>query len=225
MKRILILGCILLLAQAACVFSPTSETPTPTTIEQSYPLEVGAFWVYEGTIAYEQNGTIIEEPITWRVEVLEKTERQFVTGYKMRGSLRDLSFYIPRTTPSEYSIMQIGGRFYNADMDTYARLTDMDDLLIGLVSEYNLFLDLPLAANGHFCETEQLTRDDGGYCWMVGEPAESEYGQAFPLTYGTLGDFSQFEFVPGVGFTAFTYHHNGSTSDANVELIEYGLGE
>jgi hypothetical protein len=175
-------------------------------------------------VAYEQNGEPAEETVQWRVEVLEKVERLNVTGYLVQGALYDLAFYAPGAQPSEYAILQIGKRFYTADLETYDRLNDMGDYLVGLVSDYDLFLELPLETGNRFCDTDQLSRDDMGYCWLVGEPVTSQFGQAFPISLSTTPDFSQFEFVPGVGFIGFMYHHGGSLSEVDVQLIEYSLG-
>ncbi|HKJ26737.1 MAG TPA: hypothetical protein VJ965_03785 [Anaerolineales bacterium] len=237
MKKILVWGCIVFLVQLACQFQPAIQTATPPPFPSQtpteppspaevpgYPLEAGNYWLYEGTVAYEQNDEEIEETIEWRVQVLEKVERHYVTGYRLRGSLYDLAFYTPGKLPSEYVILQTGGRYYNVDLNSFDRLKDENDLLVGLLNEYDLFLELPLEEGKHFCEAEQLTRDDGWYCWLVGEPAYSEYGPAFPLSYRTNPDFSQLTFVPGVGFTAFNYHHNGSVSDVNVQLMDYSIG-
>jgi hypothetical protein len=221
---------------SACQFFASKNIPTPTSLKitgnlHHYPITDGAFWIYQGQIAYEYGDQVIEESVRWRVEVLESVSRPTVTGYLMRGSLYDLAFYTPDTSPSKYAILQIGQRFYNSNLETYNRLKDQSDDLYGLVQDTNLFLQLPLEAGSRFCETERITSDTGMWCWVVGEaelislpglPAQDIL--SYPISYVTNPDYSQFSFVPGVGFVAFIYHHNGTVSDVNVELVEYNLG-
>lgn len=233
-RKYLWIGFFMLLF-AACKLSAAQPTPALTlapvetsSATQTYPLEAGAYWLYQGQVGYEKNGEIMEEEVQRRVEVLEKVERLNVTGYLMSGALYDLAFYTPETTPSEYAILQVGGRFYRADLDTYARLKDESDYLVELVSESSIFLDLPVQEGDRFCETMALTRDDGMYCWVVGAPEEymleSQPVSAYPLEYRTNPDYSRFLFAPGIGFVAFSYHHSGSVSEVSVELVEYSLG-
>lgn len=242
MKKMVLWGLVLVLILSGCykpvLATPTStpaptipipitdvpEQPTPTSGPQTYPLETGAYWVYEGPVSYEVNGAVTEEILQWRVEVVEKVERLNVTGYLMRGSLYDLAFYTPGTQPREYAILQIGGDFYTADLAAYDRLKDPADSLVELVNESALFLRLPLESGDRFCETAHLAREDGAYCWVVGEIQPADQGQAYPLSYRTNSDYTQVSFEPGVGFISFTYHHNGSVSDADMHLVEYGLG-
>lgn len=218
--------------------TPTSlPTPTPTSTESAldvpaYPLADGAYWVYQGQVAYQQEGGVVEETIEWRVEVVESVDYPSVTGYLMRGSLDDLAFYAPGKEPSSYAIIQVGSnRFYRADLDTYNRLKTEDDFHIGLVSEHNLILELPLETGNRFCEAEQITRLDGGYCWVVGEPETVTFAflpgrniQAYPISFSTNPDQTLIYFAPGIGIAAFRYHHSGSASDVQMALIEYSLG-
>lgn len=236
--RVIWLGLIPLLL-FGCQLSPSNQAATPTTegppdaIVQTYPLAAGAYWVYQGTVTSGEVGNVVDETVKWRVEVIEEISRPPVTGYRMRGSLDDLTFYSSETQPSEYAILQVGSsRFYTADLVAFARMGEESDLLIGLVQDINLILELPLVAGNRFCETEQLTRTDGSYCWMVGAPETLTLGTpdgetvwAYPLYYLTSPDQTMAYFAPGIGVVAFTYHHTGSISDVQMELVEYSLGE
>lgn len=236
--RVIWLGLIPLLL-FGCQLSPSNQAATPTTegppdaIVQTYPLAAGAYWVYQGTVTSGEVGNVVDETVKWRVEVIEEISRPPVTGYRMRGSLDDLTFYSSETQPSEYAILQVGSsRFYTATTETYNRLNSEQDLLIGLVQEPDLFLELPLVAGNRFCEAEQITRADGSYCWMVGKAEKltlntpaGENVWAYPLYYLTNPDQTAVTFAPGVGVVAFAYHHTGSVSNVQMELVEYSLGE
>ena len=234
---------LFILVFTACQITSTAVTPTnlptPTlappesTLEApAFPLADGAYWVYKGQVSYQQEGDVVEETIEWRVEVVESVDYPSVTGYLMHGSLDDLAFYTPGTEPSSYAIIQVGSnRFYRADLETYNRLKTEDDFHIGLVSEHNLILELPLETGNRFCEAEQITRLDGGYCWVVGEPEIVTFDflpgqdvQAYPISFSTNPDQTLIYFAPGIGIAAFRYHHSGSVSDVQMALVEYSLG-
>lgn len=245
MDKRIVFFCLAFLTLIACQLSAqTTPEPVPTltptpippdlgSTKPAYPLAEGAYWVYQGEVAYQQDGDVVEETIQWRVEVAEEVSRPPLSGYRMRGSLYDLAFYSPGTQPSEYAVLQVGNnRFYTADLEAYARLKTEDDFLFGLVSETNLFLELPLEAGNRFCEAEQITRLDGSYCWVVGEPEmvtlpflPDQTVQAYPLSYSTNPDFTQLYFAPGIGIVAFGYRHHGSASEVQVGLIEYSPGK
>jgi len=115
-------------------------------------------------------------------------------------------------------------------------MSDNTDTLENLVNEYDLFLDIPLISGKKFCDFESITRVDGMYCWSVGEATpvdtntiqgldSSQTWMVHPIIKRTMPDFSTMEFIPGIGISRYTYHHNGSVSDVALRLIEYHPGQ
>jgi hypothetical protein len=114
-------------------------------------------------------------------------------------------------------------------------LNEGDDLA-NLVTENNVFLDLPLEKGKNFCDPASLARSDNMYCSIVGESTPFDAGHIkgvapstalleYPIVYQTMPDVSRTYFVPGVGISRYFYHHNGTVSDVDVHLIEYSPGE
>ena len=79
------------------------------------------------------------------MEVIETVERYPVVGYALRGYPSDLAWYEEGMEPGNYAVIQTGtSRYYMTDQEALERLKDADDVLVGLVREYELFLDVPL---------------------------------------------------------------------------------
>lgn len=208
------------------------------TIQEYFPLKRGAYWVYKGDVKWTKPDStdVVDEEITWKMEVKRVFQRNNVVGYEMLGAPWDLAWYEENKEPSEYGIIQTGGKYYQTSLQTVWRLMDETDVLQGLVNENEIFLEIPLIRGKKFCDTFSITRSDGMYCWTVGDAIQADTANIkgvdssatrteFPIFYGTLPDHSQIQFIPGIGISRYVYHHNGTISDVDVHLIEYYAGE
>jgi hypothetical protein len=203
-----------------------------------FPLKRGVYWVYKGTVKWmgANSPEIYEEEITWKMEVKRVFERNTVVGYEMLGAPWDLAWYEKGKLPSEYGIVQAGGKFYEVPYDAIFRVRNEDDNLFGLINENNILLEIPLTNGKKFCDSVSMTRPDGMYCWNVGE-ADAFDGKnikglifpaelwEYPIINQTMPDVSVIYFVPGVGISRYLYHHNGTVSEVDVHLIEYFPGQ
>jgi hypothetical protein len=179
---------------------------------------------------------IAEQEITWKMEVRRVFQRNTITGYEMKGAPWDLAWYEDGKEPSQYGIVQAGGKFYRVPYETVIRLLNKDDNLLGLVDENDLFLDTPLGNGKKFCDAISMTRPDNMYCWNVGESQPFGAGTVngidpsqnlweFRIVNQTMPDVSILSFVPTLGISHYYYHHNGTVSEVDVRLIEYHPGE
>jgi hypothetical protein len=190
-------------------------------------------------VAWTVGTEVRESTIQWKMEVLEvvnAVQDNGVVAYVMRGHPRDLAWYEEGKPRSDYLIVQSGEtRYYYADIEALPRLTDENDDLYELVYEDALFLDVPLVAGEKFCAAENITRYNGGYCWIVGEAkaVDSKHIEGleglselyeYSLRMGTLPDDSQFGFIPGVGISRYRYNHHGTISSVEVSLTKYHSG-
>ncbi|MCB0181898.1 MAG: hypothetical protein KDI62_26955 [Anaerolineae bacterium] len=245
MRLYLIFITLLLLLLTACTQldpTPTSTAaPTPT-LEPTpqpradFPLEKGAAWVYEGTVKWQEGSEVLEDNVTWSMEVIDTVDRLHVKGYLLQGIPLDLAWYEPGKAPGTHVIVQVGTKYFYGDETTWSRLQDPDDLLLELVTEGDLFLDLPLQANKYFGETAQITRSDFAYFWVVegaetvslenvkGADSQGDLTQ-YTLAFRTLPDHQLVDFVPGVGITHYVYVHHGTVSEADVRLVEFRAGQ
>jgi len=228
---------------SACSPLPKTATaiqPTDTPIKADYfPLTVGTYWIYEGTVEWTVGTEVKEDTVRWKMEVVDIVDavhNNGVVAYVMKGHPRNLAWYEKGKPRSDYLIIRSGEtRYYYTSIEVLTRLVDEDDDLYDLVSEENLFLDMPLVTDEKFCAAEHITRYNGGYCWIVGEAKVldtkdikgleglgelSEYS----VWQGTQSDDSALGFVPGVGISRYRYRHHGTVSTAEVWLVEYHSG-
>ena len=219
--------------------SPVQPAPSPSDSTVSYfPLKKGAYWVYRGIVRWTKpdSADVVEEEITWKMEVKEAIRRNEGIGYEMLGAPWDLAWYEVGRQPSKYGIVHIGNRFYRIQLESLTRLSNEQDNLADLVDDQDIFLDTPLAPAIKFCEPDSLSRPDNMYCWRVGEvqpfDASSINGVdlprelwEFPITKQTMPDISTMYFVPGVGISGYMYRHHGTISEVDVRLVEYSPGE
>jgi len=223
-------------------FSKTSVVPAtidpPSSISAYFPLKRGAYWIYQGNIRWTKinSSEVGEEEITWKMEVKRVVQQNNIVGYEMLGAPWDLAWYEEGKKPSSYGIIQTGGRFYRTPTETITRLMSEDDTLAGLVSENELFLDIPLIQGKKFCDTWSIARSDNWYCWVVSQENQSTMMKIkgvdpskmlveYRVVNQTMPDHSIFSFIPGVGISHYTYAHHGTVSEVDVQLIEYFAGE
>jgi hypothetical protein len=213
---------------------PSTEHPSLSIMEY-FPLQEGAYWVYEGTVKWTKinPSEVAENEITWKMEVKQVIQRNGVIGYEMQGAPWDLAWYEDGKEPSEYGIIQTGGKFYQTPIETIQRLTDESDVLLGLVNEDQIFLEIPLIAGKKFCNTDSIARPDTMYCWNVLEEKQVELNvkgidaegtiTEFTIARNTGPDYTLFSFVPRVGISRYQYIHHGTVSEADVRLVEFHL--
>jgi hypothetical protein len=203
-----------------------------------FPMQKGYCWVYRGGATWVEIGSsaVRETTLTWRMEVTEVIERRHVRAAVLDGFPADLNWFSTGQERKVYLLVEIGtGAYYlvaepRAE-DVRARLMDTGDPLQGLVGSGELFLELPLVEGKVFGEVEQITRQDGLYCWVVdGESkkdlseiegiTDSEPIPEYILSYQTLADHTVINFVPGIGITRYQYHHHGSVAEVDLSLTE-----
>jgi hypothetical protein len=245
-KRLLLFSLVVVMLASSCSLAGGEQTPSliqPTmspsqNILDYFPLKRGAYWVYQGPVKWTKvnSAEIVEEEITWKMEVERVFQRNAIVGYEMVGAPWDLAWYESGKEQSKYGIIQAGGQFYTVAYEAVIRLMNEEDNLFGLVDENDLLLDVPLANGKKFCDTVSMTRPDNMYCWNVGEvrPFDSSNSKGvdpsrelweYFIFQQTMPDASMMFFVPGVGISHYSYHHNGTVSEVDVHLIEYYPGE
>ena len=215
----------------------SSEPPA-----QSFPLVEGNRWVYYGTVKWTRpnSGDVIEQAIQWDMEVLKVVAREHVTGVLIKGFPSELAWYEDGQRPEEHLIVQVGpDKFYllsgSQKDDAWAALQAGRVWLGSLLSESDLWLELPLMRGKVFGETESLTRPDQWYCWHVEEELPADLSRirglssqpstrTYQVALRTLPDHQIVSFVPGVGVTRYVYQHHGTVSEVDVSLVEFQQG-
>jgi hypothetical protein len=216
------------------VASACADSTTP----QSFPLTPGTYWIYRGLERYTVVGSNVVKMtrVTWRMSVERAIQREGLLAVVIRGFPGDLDWSDGHVKPSPSILFRTDDeKFYlSSASDTSLTLSQLGDpkfAVRGLLQEDDWFLQLPLAAGKRFCEREGMERPDGHYCWLTGRPRlvalDSVKGLvpakrvAYKVEYFTNPDEIEFDFVPGVGMTSYSYHHHGTIADTELHLVEF----
>jgi len=197
----------------------------------------GTYWTYEGTVrwTHENSNRVSETNVTWRSEVRRFIRHGDVRAAVIRGLPSDLDWSDGSPQPSDSLLVESQGNLYRVSdehvEESLRRLEQPSDDLAGMLQEYDLFLKWPLQKGEKFCDAEGMARPDTMYCWFVESslpmgdvriagvaPARRT---AYVIIYRTNPDHIQFTFVPGIGMTAYEYHHHGTVADTKLNLIEF----
>lgn len=232
-RAVLLIALSLLLLPAA--MAATSSAPA------AFPLSAGVVWTYRGLVKWTNSAnTISQKTLTWTMTITRTISyRQYVIAV-LKGHPLDLAWYDETTRPGNYLIVYDGtAKYYLLDNSSIApvmaRVQAAKEDLADLLSNYELFLDLPLSSGKTFGADPQLpARDDQMYCWAVEQvqtgpltgiasidpkPTHTRY----QLAYRTNPDEQVIDFVPTIGLTAFTYVHHGTVAEAHLKLVSLHL--
>ena len=201
-------------------------------------MSVGTSWAYRGIVRWTHDvNKVSETKVDWKMEIQRLVRRGEYTGAVIRGFPGDLDWSDGHANPTDSLLVRFGQeKFYLISKERFASSLEMlenpNQSLQGLLSDGDIFLQLPLAQGKKYCDAENMARSDGHYCWIV-ESSESidladlsggtikGRGTGFRIRYVTNPDDLTYEFVPGVGVTRYEYHHHGTVADTELRLTEF----
>jgi hypothetical protein len=216
------------------------QTKPPETVEP-FPMTVGTSWTYRGIVRWSPSiGRVSGTKVEWKMEVQRLVWRGEYTGAVIRGFPEDLDWSDGHPNPTDSLLVRFRQeKFYLISKERFASSIQMlenpNQSLQGLLSDGDIFLQLPLAQGKKYCDAENMARSDGHYCWIV-ESSESislneltggaEKGRrtSYRIRYVTNPDDLTYEFVPGVGITLYEYHHHGTVADTELQLSRFRRG-
>ena len=116
-KWIFMLAVFVMIALAGCVQDKAgnlsnSQVDHIQISDAYFPLSEGAYWIYQGTVTWEDAGEVKSESLEWMMEVIDVIDRGDVVGYRMLGHPGDLAWYEIGKKPSEYAIIRAGSGSY-----------------------------------------------------------------------------------------------------------------
>lgn len=215
-------------------FNLQHQPPT----ESSFPLQPGTVWVYRGIVRWYdfQSQKTVGAHVTCRVEVLRMIHREGLVAAVVRGFPADFDWSEGETVQRDWLFIKTARDewhwFGGEDVEkNLRRLEDSSDSLEGMLTVDDLLMKLPLRKGMKFCDAESKVRPDDHYCWVVAsvravdinniKGVDAGRRNSFLLQYVTNPDDTEFEFVPGIGFTSYRYHHHGSVADTEMNLVEF----
>jgi len=201
-------------------------------------MEVGFEWVYRGQVRWTEVGSrVLEKELEWRVRVLEVLRRKRQVVARLEGWLEDLAWYEPGKHPGTYLLISDPQRGLHllGDPAAQALWTRLRTSAAASVSAQDLeeadhLLPPELSEGMTWGDPESLARRDGLYVRRVesvgtqgleglGGWTGPHRAPFFRIAYRTHPDHTLVEFVPGLGFTSFTYVHHGTVAECDMRLV------
>ena len=200
-----------------------------------FPLTKGSYWIYEGRVRWTPVGlnVVQEEHVVIRMEVTDTYQRGPVWFALLNGHPADAAWYEPQRLPSHGAALCVGYQVYFVDAsrvpEVRRRVQDPHDRLGGLVKSSDVDFDFPLLPGKQFGETEQLTREDVRYQWIVLSPSTvlTAIGESVPhqseLLYETVPAHIRLRFEDGKGIVGYESVHHGTVAEAYLALKEFRI--
>ncbi|MBC7880322.1 MAG: hypothetical protein H7Y37_03245 [Anaerolineae bacterium] len=208
--------------------------------QSPFPLETGTVWRYQGTqTCYNtQASKETPQPLSLQMEVLQSTKIGTITIAEVRGGFLDPEcgeklqpstylFILKDQTKLYYSVRRAGNTDPVAAVETFAGLTDILRKNGGRFALVQKNFELLLNMNPIRAKRFASKR----YDWSVesstpiqlenikGSGTQAKTGYLLAQRDNT--GFFELIFVPNLGFCKLRYHHNGSTNDFDLGLVEY----
>jgi hypothetical protein len=213
-----------------------SQTKPRETLE-GFPMSVGTSWTYRGIVRWTHDiNKVSETRVEWKMEVRRLIHHGEYTGAIVSGFPTDLDWSDGKVNPTDSLLIQFGQeKFYLIPDERFAKSVEMlenpTNPLKGLLSEDDLFLELPLVRGKKFCDAEAMARPDSSYCWVVDSSKSIGLDKvvgaprglltSYRIRYVTNPDDIGLDFVPGVGLIRYEYHHHGTVADTELKLSAF----
>lgn len=213
----------------------------PEPVEDPLPLAIGNAWTYTGEVwwAPPESRTVYRENVKWKMEITDIVERDGLRAAVIKGHPQDLMLYEKGREQGDYLLIATdSGKYYLLDGEraraALEQVRDPSNPLIDLVDDPDLILDLPLFVGKRFCSAKELLRPDKLNCWTVSDEQitalpgiagviATEETTSYLLTHRTSANHAIWNFVPGVGFTSFSFGTRGEPSAVELMLFKVEL--
>jgi hypothetical protein len=234
MKKIVTgLVCVL----CASVGLQAQDTPSPA---EFFPMKVGTYWVYEGTVRYQdpEREEPTAEKVSWRMTVDKVMHREGLIAAVVTGFPADLDWSGGTAQPKQWLILEdakqrvhyldLGPGF---DLAKYEKgNASFDKFLV----DDSLLFEWPLKKGAKFGDAESKKRGDNMYCWYVANEEKKKLENVngvspgekavFELKYVSNPDDTSMELVKGIGLISYRYHHHGTVAETELQLVEFHPG-
>lgn len=204
----------------------------------AFPLEAGYVWVYRGQVRWtDSEHRVKERELQWRVRVLEVRHRKSQVIARIEGWLEDLAWYEPVKPPGNHVLVSDVQRGLHllgnsAALSLWARLgtAPKESVSEEELEQSERLLPAEIAEGSAWGDPEHLAREDAMYVRRVEETGTQgldglggwsgrSRAPFFRIAYRTHPDHSLMDFVPGLGFTRYTYVHHGTVAECEMRLV------
>lgn len=220
-------------------FSCTNKTQLKQTKPKEYfPLTKGTYWIYKGTVKWQQGETKGEKKVTLKMEVIKTITEGHLFIAVIKGFPIDWDWYGYDINKGigqqgDYLIVRVGTSLYYllTEKEKIKQFLNNEGAL-ERVTESDLLFDTPFEKGRIFGETQYFTRDEKAYFWYVKDEKQTTFPNVsgldpkqtytnYTLLLKTNPGDEIIEFVPGIGITGYEYVHHGTVAETYLKLSEF----
>lgn len=202
----------------------TTTTVQQSTLREDYPLDAGTYWIYKGTVQWQDGKDTRVTPITWKMAVA-RSER--VGRYEVsfvQGHPEDLEWYVPGKARANHVFVSVEGKYYEITMAENLSALLSETEIANKLSTIHPFMVLPLKPGGCL--------ENRADCWEVREPQPADLqnintpvvrdnAAEYELSLHSSSGQASMRFVPGIGITSYVYKSSRAPGAADLHLVEF----
>lgn len=209
--------------------SSGSSTAVQTAAQPDYfPLNPGSYWEYSFNSREADGNGIVTQDRKIRMEVVSKVRHGDYWLVEIKG---DPIRYAPQGRFG-LAVGIKSPQVYYLDDTQWEKLTSSKNLPAESLSDFgSILFEFPLR-DGQTYGALVPGRSDNMYMYYVERDGSYNGGPTgrqdqplprYQITFGCIADVTTYTFVPHLGITGTSYHHNGTVIDYNVKLTQYEL--
>lgn len=212
--------------------APPIVAETKANVTDYFPLQTGNYWeyTYQSREAVGSNDIVSKDQVI-RMEVLGNTRAGDYDLVEIHGDpiyFKPQGYFGLAVDVKSQKIYYIDDNLLQRLLTDFKKKRFKPDKII----EYgSILFEFPLHDGQTYGGEGQEQRQDNMYMYAVkrhGSYQISNNGTDRPLplyqvSYACIADVLTYDFVPGLGITRTTYHHNGTVIDYNVKLTGWRI--
>lgn len=233
-----IIGVVLLLAfslTALAVHSAKTNSSNHSTVAVQttsnpdyFPLNPGSYWEYSFHSREADGSNIVTNDQKIRMEVISKTKDGEYYLFQIKGD----PIYFSPEGHFGLAVDIKSQKVYYLDDNRLQRLTKSETFKSDSIPDFsNILFEFPLR-DGQTYGADVPGRTDNMYMYAVKRDGNWHGYMAkdrkktlpqYQISYACTADVLTYTFVPHLGITGVSYHHNGTVIDYDIKLTSYEL--
>jgi hypothetical protein len=205
-----------------------------------FPLKEGNNWEYICEFEFQEIGDskILNKKDHFTMEVLKKHDFDQYTLFEMKGD----PFSIHRDEiHKKFGLLIITNKIYHVPSDIFEKFFttvigedkyENYSILDELTSSIKLIAEMPLYKNQQLGSLDTLIYLRESYKWNVDTEkisykevdGQTTNGNRYKISFLTTHDFTEYGFIPYIGFDSFYYNKSGSGDiSGKIRLVNYHI--
>lgn len=192
--------------------------------ERFFPLHAGESCTYRAQIKWTlpNSSEVRSDTIQWRTHVEKVIDMPGVRIGIVRGLPMQLAWHEPGKSPRLDVVAERADGLWIADASSELDANALAERFAKGETPGEQLFKFPVKI-GDCIAGDSPPRSDRLYCWGLEEAAATSSGKAWRITYRSLPDYQEIEFLPGIGIKRYVYLHHGTVAEASAVLQNHAI--